>query len=156
MDRLLKAYAVDILNPDAQILGGVTQWMRSAQLALAHGIPIAPHGDQEIHIHLAAAIPNGLIVEYYRHTNRLRNAMFVDPLELNDDGTLSPPQSPGLGVELDEEALVSFLMGRVDVEARRESRSATPRRDGLGCRPGSGRGRPRGRLGEPRAQRRSA
>lgn len=118
VQRLLQTQAVDVLNPDAQILGGVTQWMRSAQLALAAGVPVAPHGDQEIHIHLAAAVPNGLIVEYYRHTNRLREAMFVDPLALNDDGTLSPPSGPGLGIELDEDALAQFLMSRVQVGLR--------------------------------------
>jgi L-alanine-DL-glutamate epimerase-like enolase superfamily enzyme len=53
-----------ILNPDAQFLGGVTEFMKVAALAQAYDIPVAPHGLHDVHVHLATAIPNGLIVEF--------------------------------------------------------------------------------------------
>ena len=91
--------AVDILQPDALVLGGITEFMKVAALAQAHDLDIAPHGSQYVHIHLVAAIPNGLILEYYRDT--------VDPMygkiwehELYiEDGYVHAPDRPGLGLE---------------------------------------------------------
>src|SRR5262249_6201011 len=69
---LIAHSAAAILNADAQILGGVTEFMKVAALAQAHDLDVAPHGDQNVHVHLVSAISNGLIVEYYRDT--------VDPM----------------------------------------------------------------------------
>ena len=55
--ELFETDAVRIANPDAMVLGGVTEYRRVAALAAAFEIPIAPHGLQEIHIHLLAAFP---------------------------------------------------------------------------------------------------
>ena len=46
------------------VLGGITEWKRVADLAAAHDIPVAPHGNQFLHIHLITAVPNGLILEW--------------------------------------------------------------------------------------------
>ena len=62
---LIERTGVGILNADAQILGGITEFMKVAAIAQAHNVPIAPHGHPHIHTPLVAAIPNGLIVEYY-------------------------------------------------------------------------------------------
>lgn len=98
-----------ILNADANILGGVTEFMKVAALAQAHDLDIAPHGDQNVHVHLVSAISNGLIVEYYRDTvDPMWRKMFKETLLLNDDGTLSPPNRPGLGVDVNEEELRPF------------------------------------------------
>jgi L-alanine-DL-glutamate epimerase-like enolase superfamily enzyme len=98
-----------ILNADAQVLGGITEFMKIAALAQAHDLDIAPHGDQNVHVHLVSAISNGLIVEYYRDSvDPMWRKMFRETLLLNDDGTLSPPERPGLGVELNEEALTPW------------------------------------------------
>lgn len=42
--------------------------MKVAYLAQAYDVDIAPHGPQEVHVHLVAAIANGLILEFYRDT----------------------------------------------------------------------------------------
>jgi D-arabinonate dehydratase len=107
--ELIDARAADVLNADAQILGGITEWQKCAHYADAHHIPVAPHGDQEIHVHLVAAVPNGLIVEYYDNgVNTLKDAMFKEPLQINADGTVTPPSRPGLGVDLNYAALQRF------------------------------------------------
>lgn len=68
--------AADVLNADAQILGEITEWRKGATLAEAENTPVAPHGDQEIRVHLVAAVPNGLIVEYYDNAlNTLKDVM---------------------------------------------------------------------------------
>jgi len=73
--------------------------MHIASLAAAHDLRISPHGAQEVHIHLAAAISNGLILEYYRETvDPLRLQIFQEKLELDKDGCVIAPDRPGLGI----------------------------------------------------------
>ncbi len=106
---LIDSGSASIINADAQVLGGITEWKKVANYAMAHHIPIAPHGSQEVHIHLVSAVPNGLIVEYYdSNTDVLRNLMFKNNLKLNKDGTVSPPNKPGLGFEVDFDAIGEF------------------------------------------------
>lgn len=91
--------AATIYNADAQILGGITEFMNVAALAAAHNLHIAPHGDQEVHLQLVAAIPNGLIVEFYRETVDMNRALiFEEKMTLDADGWLQVPDRPGLGV----------------------------------------------------------
>lgn len=107
--------AADVINADAQILGGITEWRKCATIAEVSHIPVAPHGDQEIHVHLVAAVPNGLIVEYYDNSlNTLKEVMFEESLELDDDGALSPPERPGIGFDVNVAAMKPFL---IDMEA---------------------------------------
>jgi D-arabinonate dehydratase len=97
-----------ILNPDAQFLGGVTEFMKVAAFAQAYDIPVAPHGSHDIHVHLATAIPNGLIVEYSPPgSDPLLEPFQIDALELVD-GQVRPPARPGFGLELDEARLARY------------------------------------------------
>lgn len=105
---LIEHRAAAILNADAQILGGVTEFMKVAALAQAYDLPVAPHGNQDVHVHLVSAIPNGLIVEYYRDTvDPMWGKSFKEQLMLKD-GYLKPPDRPGFGIELNEEALKPY------------------------------------------------
>lgn len=104
--------AAAILNADAKVLGGVTEFMKVAALAQAHDLDIAPHGSQDIHIHLVSAISNGLILEFYRDTvDPLWGKMYHTTLRLNDDGTVSPPDEPGIGVDPNYEVLRPYRIG---------------------------------------------
>ena len=106
---LIEHKAVAIVNADAQVLGGITEFMKVAALTQAYDLPIAPHGKQDVHVHLVAAIPNGLIVEFYRDsTDPMWEHMFKETLKLTNDGFLVPPDRPGLGVELNREALAPY------------------------------------------------
>ncbi len=96
---MIERRVVDILQPDALILGGVTEFMKVAALAQAHDMDVAPHGAQEAHIHLVAAIPNGLILEYYRDTvNPMHGKVWKHELRI-EDGYVYAPDRPGLGLE---------------------------------------------------------
>lgn len=102
---LIEHRSATILNPDAQFVGGVTEFMKVGALAQAHDLPIAPHGNPELHVHLAAALPNALIVEYARvRGDSLWSRFFPVRLPLVD-GFVEPPDVTGFGIELDEEAL---------------------------------------------------
>lgn len=106
---LIEHQAAAILNADAQILGGITEFMKVAALAQCYDLPIAPHGSQEVHVHLVAAIQNGLIVEFYRDTvDPMWGRVFTETLRLTPQGTLRPPDRPGLGIELNEAALAPY------------------------------------------------
>lgn len=107
--QLIDAHAAQVLNADAEVLGGITEWKKVADLAMASHILIAPHGDQEIHTHLVSAVPNGLIAEYYdNNTNALLKDMFPSPLKLDKDGHIHIPNKPGLGVTVNFEQIEKF------------------------------------------------
>ena len=108
---LIAADAAAIYNADAQVLGGITEFMNVAALAAAHDLHIAPHGDQEVHMHLVGAIPNGLIVEYYRETvDANRGRIYEEKLQLDADGCLTIPDRPGLGFTPNYDFLEQFRL----------------------------------------------
>ena len=106
--------AVDIIQPNVARAGGFTECRRIAALASAFNIPYAPHTGASSAIttiaslHLAAAIPNLLIFELMFPPNPLREHLLQGPLVEFKDGAVRVPQGPGLGVELDPEALARF------------------------------------------------
>ena len=102
---LIASGAASILNPDVQFVGGVTEYMKVAALAQAHDLPLAPHGIPDLHVHLASASPNSLIVEYVRvDDDSLLARFFPQRLEIVD-GTVAPPDAPGFGIEPDARGL---------------------------------------------------
>ncbi len=106
--ELINKRCVDILQPDALITGGVTEFMKIAALAQASDFDIAPHGSQEVHIHLVAAIPNGLILEYYREsTNPMHGKVWKNTLQIKD-GQVYAPDRHGMGLEPNFEALKPY------------------------------------------------
>jgi D-arabinonate dehydratase len=107
--ELLERRAADIVQPDATVTGGVTEWMKIAHMAAGWDIPVAPHWMANIHVHLLAAIPNGLTVEFFVLEEDVLNFERIvrEPLQ-PVDGMIQVPQRPGHGVELDEQALARY------------------------------------------------
>ena len=62
-------------------------------------------------LHFAAAIPNGLLLEWDQNPNGLRDDLLKEPLRLENDGTVKPPERPGLGIELDPAAIDRYRVG---------------------------------------------
>ena len=87
-------HSVDIVMIDLLRVGGVTQWMKVAGMAEAFNRPVASHLLPEIHVHLVAAVPNGLVVEYMPWTWRL----FDNPPK-PEKGEMTVPAGPGLGLK---------------------------------------------------------
>jgi L-alanine-DL-glutamate epimerase-like enolase superfamily enzyme len=87
-------HSVDIVMIDLLRAGGITPWMKIAGMAEAFNKPVASHLLPEIHVHLIAAIPNGLVVEYMPWTWRL----FDDP-PMPVNGEMTVPSGPGLGLK---------------------------------------------------------
>jgi D-arabinonate dehydratase len=109
---LIERRGAAILNADAVICGGVTEFMKIAYLAQAYDLDIAPHGPQEVHVHLVAALSNGLILEFYRDTvDPMWGKVYHHTLRLNDDGTVSPPDVPGIGIDPNYASLAPYRVG---------------------------------------------
>ena len=57
---LAQAGAADYVMPDLMRMSGVTEWMKSARVCEAFGLPVTPHLFMEHSAHLACAAPNGV------------------------------------------------------------------------------------------------
>ena len=109
---LMSTGAVSILNPDAASLGGVTEFMKVASYADANGIILSPHGPQQLHIHLDCAVPNVNFAEFYppQYDAKVYEA-FQNPVVFNPDGTVSPSQAPGAGLDINRDVLEPYRIG---------------------------------------------
>src|SRR5688500_6123997 len=101
--HMLEARSIDIVMIDLLRAGGITQWMKIAGMAEAFNLPVVSHLVPEMHVHLIAAIPNGLTVEYMPWSLRL----FEETPTL-EAGQLVVPDRPGLGLAFDQAALERF------------------------------------------------
>lgn len=93
---MLDKRVADVWMPDLERVGGVTEWMRVAGLAQSAGIPMASHVFQEISVHVLAALPNTIYLEYLP----LWEPLFIEPLEISQGHALVP-QRAGLGLTID-------------------------------------------------------
>ena len=109
--ELIRHDAVDILQPDAPRIGGITQFLKLAALAEHRNLQLAPHFAMEIHVHLAAAYPHEPWVEHFDWLYPL----FCERLEIRD-GRMQLSDRPGLGVTLSEQAR-AWTVDRVTVSS---------------------------------------
>jgi L-alanine-DL-glutamate epimerase-like enolase superfamily enzyme len=101
--HLLEARSIDIVMIDLLRAGGITQWMKIAGMAEAFNLSVVSHLIPEIHLHLVAAIPNGLTVEYMPWTLRL-----YEEAPAMEGGRLVVPKKPGLGLTFDQAAIKKY------------------------------------------------
>jgi L-alanine-DL-glutamate epimerase-like enolase superfamily enzyme len=104
--HLLESRSIDIVMIDLLRVGGITQWMKVAGMAEAFNLPVVSHLVPEIHVHLVAAIPHGLTVEYMPWTLRL----FEETPAL-ENGELVVPKKPGLGLAFDQATVKRYQVG---------------------------------------------
>jgi D-arabinonate dehydratase len=104
--------AVDILNVDATIAAGVTEWRRIAGMAACLGIGMAHHEEPQVALHLLASAPNGLCVEIF--PNPLRDPMWFDLPRRQpniEGGFMELPDEPGFGLSLRPETIAKWRRG---------------------------------------------
>ena len=99
----LAAGAAGVIQPDAARIGGITPWLKAAHLAEAFNVQVAPHFLMELHVSLAAAVPNSLYVEHIPQLSRIARSEIQVV-----DGMAIPPSSAGIGIEWDREAIESL------------------------------------------------
>ncbi len=98
------AQAVTYPEPDVSNCGGMTVFRKVASLAEAHNLPVTSHGVHDLTVHCLAAAPNRTYME--AHGFSLEPYMAeVMPIV---DGSVTAPERPGHGIELDFAALDRF------------------------------------------------
>ncbi|MFP6719779.1 MAG: mandelate racemase/muconate lactonizing enzyme family protein [Candidatus Poribacteria bacterium] len=107
--NLIAAQGADIIQPDICICGGLLEMRKIAAIAEAHYVTIAPHNPMgplatAVNVHFAAATPNFKILEYILPTNS-EWSNWIDEPYLPKDGYLELRDRPGLGVEVNEDAI---------------------------------------------------
>lgn len=107
--KLLEEHALGIATPDLQKVGGLAEALRIANFADDQTIPIAPHNISSpvgtlASVHLCAAIPNFLALEFHASEVPFWNDLVEGVSKpLIQDGFIKVPENPGLGVNLNEE-----------------------------------------------------
>ncbi len=103
---LIQANAVDILQCDTVLSGGISEGRKIASLASAYHIPVSPHGSPHMAVHLLASLPNALIMETYPAVESQYNLAL--PLFPVKDGYIEVPKKPGLGIDPDPEIVKKY------------------------------------------------
>jgi len=107
--QLIEIGAADILQPDANRAGGITEMKKICALAEAAGIDIYPHSNEAHNFHVIVSQPNCPLVEYFPDVepdtgNELFWKVFTgEPVAV--DGCLVPNDRPGLGIEVNRAAV---------------------------------------------------
>ena len=107
----LQERCLDVIQPDLCHTGGITQMKKIAAIAEAYMTPLAPHCvASEVGVtaslHTCAAIPFFVIHEYY--PNIVKGTFIKKTWTVDEEGYASLPQEPGLGIEIDEPALIDY------------------------------------------------
>jgi L-alanine-DL-glutamate epimerase-like enolase superfamily enzyme len=105
MRDILAARAVDVLMPDLQRMGGLSEMRRSCALAAAHDIPVSTHLFTEHSLCIAGAEPNCISVEHMPWVAPL----FRESMDIRD-GMIEIPDRPGTGFSFDAEAIRRFAL----------------------------------------------
>ena len=105
----IERHALDIVQPDVSKAGGITEQRRIAQLVEDNGLQYVGHGSftaigVAADLQLASAFPTTTFVEYETDSAYM-NQICNDAFQLDADGMLAIPDTPGLGVTLNLEAL---------------------------------------------------
>lgn len=106
--ELLDKRGAAILQADAAVCGGITEWQRIANTAASYGVSMAPHWFDSIHAHLVAAASNALDVEFFPDHAIFNFRRLIDRQLDVESGSLLLPQEAGLGFAFDETAVQKF------------------------------------------------
>lgn len=104
--------ALDIVQPDVTKVGGISEQRRIAWLADEFGVRYVGHGwntalGLAADLQLAAALPHVDCVEFIGGSAYI-DGITAEPFMVDDQGYLTIPEKPGLGIELDKEKLARF------------------------------------------------
>ena len=105
--ELVQSQAADIISPDLAKAGGLLEGRRIADLADMYYIPLAPHNigspiETVATCHVCAAVPNFLVLEFHHLDNPVWDGI-VNEGPLIQDGHITVPDRPGLGVTVNED-----------------------------------------------------
>ncbi len=108
--ELIERGRVDLVQPDVTRCGGITEWLRIAELARERGVETVPHAWKSGIIKAAslqcnAVLPDALFQEYCVADTPINQTLTRERLPLEDGGYVRVPTAPGIGVTLDDEVV---------------------------------------------------
>ena len=106
MAAMIEAKAADILMPDLQRIGGLTEFRKAAHLAEAHELPISPHVFSEHSLTIAGSAANAIYLEHMPWFAPL----FREKMVL-EEGSIAMPERPGLGFTFDPDQVDNWRLG---------------------------------------------
>jgi L-alanine-DL-glutamate epimerase-like enolase superfamily enzyme len=113
---LIARRAVDVVQTDLIWNGGFTECRKIAAIANAWNMPVVPHAYASAvpivaGLHLVGSAPNASLMELDQTPNPLISELFTERFDIDADGYVAIPTKPGLGVELNEEAIRRYRVG---------------------------------------------
>ncbi len=106
--ELLDKGGAAILQSDALVCGGISEWRRIAATAASYGVVMCPHWFHDVHAPLVAATPNARYVEFFWDDQVLNFRRLVDRQLEHKNGRVILHQTPGLGFGFDEKAVQKY------------------------------------------------
>lgn len=113
--ELLDKRGAEILQTDAVVCGGITEWKRIAAMAAGYGVTLCPHWFHDVHAPLVAATPNARYVEFFIDDQVLNFRRLIDKQLEHKDGNVILHQTPGLGFDFDEKAVKKYALDKTKV-----------------------------------------
>lgn len=110
--ELLDKRGAEILQTDACVCGGITEWKRIAAMAAGYGVTVCPHWFHDAHAPLVAATPNARYVEFFPDDQVLNFRRLIDRQLKHKDGNLILHQTPGLGFDFDEKVVKKYALDK--------------------------------------------
>ena len=107
---LMREKACAIVQPDAQVCGGITEYRRIVATAESFGMAVCPHAFHDLHKHLVAASINSPFVEVFTDTSILNFTALLDRQSLIEDGEVVLGDEPGLGFDFDESVVDRYAI----------------------------------------------
>jgi L-alanine-DL-glutamate epimerase-like enolase superfamily enzyme len=108
--ELLDKRGAEILQTDAAVCGGITEWKRIAATAASYGVTMCPHWFHDLHAPLVAATPNARYVEFFPDDQVLNFRRLIDTQLKHKGGNLILHQTPGLGFNFDEKVVKKYAL----------------------------------------------
>lgn len=106
--ELLDKGAAAILQTDALVCGGISEWRKIAATAASRGVVMCPHWFHDVHAPLVAATPNARYVEFFWDEQVLNFRRLIDRQLEHREGRIVLHQTPGLGFDFDEIAVARY------------------------------------------------
>jgi L-alanine-DL-glutamate epimerase-like enolase superfamily enzyme len=121
---LLERRAAEVLQTDAAVCGGISEWRRIAATASSHGVTLCPHWFHDLHAPLVAATPNARYVEFFVDDQVLNFRRLIDGQLAFENGDLILRKGPGLGFDFDEKAVRRYALDRSRPWTTRRARAS--------------------------------
>ena len=102
---VIKAGCADIVQPDGRRAGGPTEWLDLGSISEAAGVKLASHGGGPVNVNILCVLENAIYLE--SGSFKSENRMLKTKLKMKD-GAIPIPETPGVGLDFDEDFVAKY------------------------------------------------